>query len=213
VSRPERLVLLTGTGTEVGKTWTAVALATGLRARRLTVAARKPVQSYEPGTGPTDAERLAIATGEEPAVVCPVHRWYEKPLAPFFAAALLDREPFTVDLLVDELRWPDEGVAVGVVESAGGVRSPLTRDGCDTLDLARALAPDKVLLVADAGLGALNAVRLCLDALADLDLQVVVFLNRYEGTEVQSLNFGWLTRHAATPVITDVAALVDELLR
>jgi dethiobiotin synthetase len=93
------------------------------------------------------------------------------------------------------------------------VRSPLTGDGGDTLDLARALAPDKVLLVADAGLGTLNAVRLCLDALADLDLEVVVFLNRYEGTEVESLNFGWLTRHAATPVITDVAALVDELLR
>ncbi len=54
---------------------------------------------------------------------------------------------------------------MGLVETAGGVRSPLAADG-DCLDYCAALDPDVVVLVADAGLGTINAVRLTLDALA-----------------------------------------------
>ena len=57
------------------------------------------------------------------------------------------------------------------------VRSPISIDG-DTTDLADAIDPALVLLVADAGLGAINAVRLSLDALAPHG--VVVFLNRFD---------------------------------
>ncbi|MBV8560261.1 MAG: AAA family ATPase, partial [Acidimicrobiia bacterium] len=59
VPRPERLVLVAGTGTEVGKTWVAARLAEALRARGTRVAARKPAQSFAPDEGPTDAEALA----------------------------------------------------------------------------------------------------------------------------------------------------------
>src|SRR5213076_1746043 len=114
--------------------------------------------SYDEGTpiGDTDAGQLGQASGESPQIVCPRHRWYEVAMAPPMAAAALGRPPFTVADLVDELRWPD-GVDVGLVETAGGVRSPIADDG-DTVDLARALHPDRVVLVADAGLGTINAV-------------------------------------------------------
>jgi dethiobiotin synthetase len=55
-------------------------------------------------------------------------------------------------------------VDVGLVETAGGVRSPQADDG-DVLDLVAAIAPDHVILVADAGLGTINAVRLSVAAL------------------------------------------------
>lgn len=206
--RPALVVAVVGTGTEVGKTWVASHLTGALRARRLAVAVRKPVQSFDPAAGPTDADVLAEASGEPVEVVCLPHRSYGRPLAPFMAAALLGRDPFTMEDLLGELRWP-AAVDVGLVESAGGVRSPITGDGGDTVDLLRGLAPDRVVLVADAGLGAINAVRLCLDALADYE--VVVALNRFDGSELHSLNAGWLTRHAATPVVTDVAALAGLL--
>ena len=48
---------------------------------------------------------------------------------------------------------------------AGGVRSPQAVDG-DATDVLAALGPDVVVLVADAGLGTINAVRLSMDALA-----------------------------------------------
>jgi dethiobiotin synthetase len=194
-------VVVAGTGTAVGKTWAAAALARRLVPR---VAVRKPVQSYD--ARPTDAEVLAEASGEAPTEVCAPHRSYELAMAPFMAAAQLGRPPFTLDDLIGELAWPAGGVDVGVVEAAGGVRSPITSDGADTVDLCDRLRPDLVVLVAEAGLGTLNAVRLCLDA---LDAHpVTVLLNRFDPNDpLHVANRDWLAEHVAAPVVTDV----DEL--
>ena len=129
------------------------------------VAARKPAQSFDPDdeAAATDAGVLAVATGEDPHAVCPDHRWYPVALAPPMAADALGRAPFTVADLMAELRWP-AGAHVGLVEGAGGPRSPLAADG-DNVDLARALRPDSVVLVAGAGLGTLNATLLSAAAL------------------------------------------------
>ena len=94
---------MAGTGTEVGKTWVAARLATVLRERGLRVAARKPAQSFEPGEGPTDAEVLGAATGEDPGTVCPHHRWYEAPMAPPMAADALGRPPIAIAELAGEI--------------------------------------------------------------------------------------------------------------
>lgn len=206
--RPGRLVVVAGTGTEIGKTWAGARLATAARGRGLTVAARKPAQSFDPGdAAPTDAEMLAAATGEDVHDVCPAARWYEVPLAPFMAAERLGRPSFTLGDLVAEVRWP-AGVDLGLVEPAGGVRSPMTADGGDSVDLVGALAPDDVLLVADAGLGTLNAVRLCVDALAGWP--VTVLLNRYdEGDHLHRANRAWLEDHLDAPVLTDVATFLE----
>ena len=88
------------------------------------VAARKPAQSFEPGDATTDAARAGRATGEAATTVCPQHRWYAVAMAPPMAADALGRPPFTLADLVDEINWPD-GVEVGLVETAGGVRSPM----------------------------------------------------------------------------------------
>ncbi|MGO8863797.1 MAG: ATP-dependent dethiobiotin synthetase BioD [Acidimicrobiales bacterium] len=193
--RPRRLVVVVGTGTDVGKTWTAARLVRSLREQGLTVAARKPAQSFAPGDDRSglDSAVLGAATGESPETVCPPHRWYEAAMAPPMAADALGRDRFTTDELVRELAWPALPVDVGLVESAGGVRSPQAHDG-DAVALLRALAPDLVLLVADAGLGAINAVRLSVDALPD-GTNVVVVLNRYDGrNELHVRNRRWLSR-------------------
>ena len=61
------------------------------------------------------------------------------------------------------IAWPEAAVDVGLVETVGGVRSPLAEDG-DSRDLVRALAVDVVVLVADAGLGTIDAVRSGVDS-------------------------------------------------
>jgi dethiobiotin synthetase len=214
--RPERLVLVTGTGTAVGKTWAAAQLAAAWRARGATVAARKPVQSFDPraggagGAGATDAAVLAAATGEDRHDVCPEHRWYPLPMAPPIAAGALGRPSFTVAELVGELRWPPgPPVHYGLVEGAGGPRSPLAADG-DTVSLAGLLRPDHIVLVAGAGLGAINAVRLAAAALAPQ--RPAVLLNRYQGTDpVHVANLEWLRRHTDLAVATDIAELLTRL--
>ena len=96
--RPERVVLVVGTGTEVGKTWVACGLARALRGRGLIVAARKPAQSYDSDDdlSATDAALLAHATGEHPVAVCPQHRWYPVAMAPPIAAEVRGRRAFTI---------------------------------------------------------------------------------------------------------------------
>ena len=107
-----------------------------------------------------------------------------------------------------ELDWPD-AVDVGVVETAGGVRSPIAGDG-DCASLASALGPDLVVLVADAGLGTINAVRLSAGAVAPLPL--VVLLNRFDPTEeLHERNRRWLAGRDGYDVVTTVAALGERV--
>jgi dethiobiotin synthetase len=201
--RPE-IVVVAGTATEVGKTFVAAALITVLREAGERVAARKPVQSFSAGDVTTDAVVLAAATDDDPAVVCPPGRSYPVPMAPPMAAEVLDRPPFTIGDLVAELTWPD-AVDLGVLEAAGGVRSPIAADG-DSASLARALEPQVVVLVADAGLGTINAVRLSVAALAGLP--VVVVLNRFDVTDdLHRRNREWLEVRDGYEVVTEM----DEL--
>lgn len=215
MSRPDRLVVVTGTGTEVGKTWWAAALARALAARGLSVAARKPVQSFAPDEAGTDADVLADATGEELSAVCPPHRWIPAPMAPPIAAAHLGLPRFTIADLVSELAWP-RGVDVGLVEGAGGLRSPLADDG-DTRALIDALAPDEVVVVAPAALGVINAARLVLDSLgaspgpfrrasrgvAPGGRRVLVALNRFDDHDtLHRANRVWLAERDGLEVVT-----------
>ena len=206
------LVVCTGTGTEIGKTWVGAAVLSQLREGGISVAARKPAQSFDSTeTGPTDADVLATATGEHPHDVCAAHRWYPVPMAPPMAAAVLERDVFTVEDLVAELEWPSPGPAVRWLETVGGPRSPIAFNG-DSADLCTALEPDLIVLVADAGLGTINSVRLSAAALAPWPL--LVFLNHYdESDELHALNRAWLTDRAPFDVVTPPDALVERLGR
>ena len=209
-ARPARVVFVSGTGTAIGKTWVASIALARLRADGRRVSARKPAQSFDAGDERTDADELAAATGESPHDVCPLHRWYARALAPPMAAAALGAPVFTVTDLVAELRWPD-GVDVGLVEGAGGPRSPIAGDG-DNVTLACAVAPDLVLLVADAGLGTINAVRTSIDAFAPAPVAVV--LNRYDDDDpVHRANRDWLTDRDGFDVVVGAEETAARILR
>jgi dethiobiotin synthetase len=218
---PVPVVLVVGTGTEVGKTWVSARLLERLRAGGLQVAARKPAQSHDdrdPADG-FDAAVLAAATGERPDDVCRPERTYAVPMAPPMAADVLGRAPFTVADLAAEVGWersdadrPD----IGLVETAGGARSPQAEDG-DAVDFGRLLRPRVVVLVADAGLGTIHAVRATVAAFAAGDLPLVVVLNRFDpASELHRRNRAWLVeRDGLTLVVTpggedELAALVRE---
>ena len=132
-SRPARLIGVLGTNTDVGKTWVAAQLLATLKLRGTRVAARKPVQSYGPDDINTDAARLAGASGEDVADICPAHRCYPLAMAPPMAARILGRGPVLMQEIVAEVHWP-AGIDIGFVETVGGARSPLACDG-DSMEL------------------------------------------------------------------------------
>lgn len=203
-ARPSLLIGVIGTNTEVGKTWVTSQLLATLKLRGTRVAARKPVQSYGPDEIDTDAARLAGASGEEVTEICPAHRWYPIALAPPMAANLLGRGPVRLAEIINEIHWP-EAVDIGFVESVGGVRSPLASDG-DSLELLCRLEVDRLLLVADAELGTINAVRLTMAAVGSTP--TMVYLNRFNpDNELHELNRRWLIEQDQLTVITDVHSL------
>jgi dethiobiotin synthase len=205
VGRPDHLVAVVGTGTEVGKTWVTASLVTALEGE-LATSARKPAQSFDPADAQTDADALATVTGEEPEAVCVAHRWYATPMAPPMAAEALGLEPFSIADLVGEIEFP-AGTRLGLVEGAGGVASPLADDG-DNAALVDALDPDGVIIVADAGLGTINSVRLSLGPLQGH--RVVVYLNHFDpDDELHRRNRAWLSERDGCEVDTTVGALAD----
>lgn len=203
-----RLIVVAGTTTGVGKTYVTARAVEALRACGVGAVARKPVQSFAPDElerRATDAHVLAAAGGELPHAVCPPQRWYEVPMAPPMAAEALGRPPFRLADLAAELTWPQRA-AVGFVETAGGVASPVAADG-DCADLARLLAPDLVVLVADAALGTIGAVRLAARALDGMALTVV--LNRFDpADDLHRRNLAWLRERDGLHVVTGVADLL-----
>jgi len=209
---PDRLIVVAGTGTSVGKTWWTCAVASELRARGARVAARKPVQSFDldDPEDRRDAAVLAAATGEDPADVCPPHRSYPLPMAPPMAADALGRPRIKLADLLD-LSWPRYEIDIGFVETAGGLRSPIGHDG-DGLSLIERLKPDLVVVVADAGLGTINLVRLTTDALGEHT--VVVALNRYDdANELHRRNRRWLDDLDGHDVVVDAHELAARLIR
>lgn len=202
-ARPRSVVAVVGTDTGVGKTWVTAHLVERARAQGLAVAVRKPVQSYDAAdAGLTDAEILAVAAGLEPGDVCPLNRWYPLPMAPPMAADALGRPEIGLrDLAVT---WA-QGLDLAMVETVGGVRSPVAHDG-DSAALVELVAPDRVLLVTDARLGTVNATMLSLGAMAKWP--TVVFVNRFDPRDdLHRRNLAWLERDCGVAVETalDVA--------
>lgn len=201
--RPARVVVVAGTGTEVGKTFVGAAIVQALRAQGHTVIARKPAQSYEPTDTSTDASVLGAATGEKPEIVCPRHRWYPVPMAPPMAASALGRGAFSTSDLVLETTQSFTNAEIALVETAGGAWSPQGSDGLHVGHFAEQLRADGVLLVADAGLGVIHAVR---GASAAFDTSPIVFLNRYDAANALHVeNRAWLAGHDKFTVVTSPA--------
>ena len=204
--RPRRLVIVVGTSTDIGKTWVGGQVLARLCADGATVAARKPAQSFDPAEDhPLDAEVLGQASGEAPDVVCPAHRTYEVAMAPPMAADVLGRSVPTLDDLLGELQWPSPAVDVGWFETVGGPRSPIGADG-DAVDAVERLDPDLVVLVADAGLGTVNAVLLSLAPFTGR--RCVTLLNRYDAADYLHVrNRDWLVTRQGLGVVVDPEAL------
>ena len=205
------LVVCTGTATDIGKTWLGAQVLSAVRAAGISVAARKPAQSFDADdSSPTDAEILAAATGEPVHHVCSDRRSYPVAMAPPMAAEALGQPSPTVEELLAEMVWPSPTPQLRWVETVGGVRSPLASNG-DTATLCARLRPSVVVLVADADLGAINSVRLAASALAGHHL--IVYLNRFSHRNyLHQANRQWLTERDGYRTAIAPAEVVDLVL-
>ncbi|MET9418774.1 dethiobiotin synthase [Streptomyces klenkii] len=156
------VLVVTGTGTEVGKTVVTAALAAAARAAGRSVAVLKPAQTGvapgEPGDV-AEVRRLAgdAVTGEELAR-------FPEPLAPGTAAARAGLAPVRPPEIAKAAARLAESHDLVLVEGAGGLLVRLDEEGATLADAAHLLAAP-VLVVAQAGLGTLNTTALTAEAL------------------------------------------------
>jgi len=161
------VLLVSGTGTGVGKTVVTAALAALSRARGAATAVVKIAQ-----TGVTTGEPGDLAEVERLSGVTDLHELnrYDEPLAPATAARVSGRPAVDLDAAVDYIGELARVRELVLVEGAGGLLVRYDADGGTLADVARRLRVP-VLVVVAAGLGTLNHTALTLEVLAHRGLE------------------------------------------
>src|SRR5262249_42427967 len=157
-----RMLVVTGTGTEGGKTVVTSALAALAVTAGLRVAAIKVAQSGVAAGQPGDVDEVRRLAG--PTVTCRELARYPDPLAPATAARLAGLPPVTLSIATAAAQELAAAHDLVLIEGTGGLLVPLNDAGATLADMATALA-FRVLVVAPAGLGTLNYTALTVEAL------------------------------------------------
>ncbi|RJQ72217.1 ATP-dependent dethiobiotin synthetase BioD [Pseudonocardiaceae bacterium YIM PH 21723] len=151
------ILVVTGTGTEIGKTVVTAALAALALQAKKSVAVLKPVQTGLAAGAPGDLAEVARLTGED-LTLAEIAR-YPAPLAPNAAARQAGQPPIHPKQVAEAAQELDATHDLVLVESAGGLLVRLDDDGGTVLDVAQQLSAP-VLLVTTALLGTLNYTEL-----------------------------------------------------
>jgi dethiobiotin synthetase len=161
---PHGVLVVSGTGTGVGKTVVTAAVAALAVARGDRVAVVKPAQTGVAADEPGDLAEVARLTGLGDRELVELAR-YPLALAPSAAARLGGLPSLDLGACVAAVAALAGDRDLVLVEGAGGLLVQYRDDPCWTIaDLAAALGAP-VLVVADPGLGTLNHTALTLEAL------------------------------------------------
>lgn len=181
-------IFVTGTGTEVGKTVVAAALARTARAAGARVAVFKPAvsglddyplraETWENAAELPDHVLLRLASGSAQGDDGIAPYRYGPAASPHLAAELAG-EPIDPDLLRGAAFDATEGSDLLICEGVGGFLVPLTPDYL-VRDLARDLGMPAVIVAAP-GLGTINHTLLTIEAVRGAGLEVsAVVLNSW----------------------------------
>jgi dethiobiotin synthase len=168
---PRGILVITGTGTGIGKTVVTAALAALAHARGAAVAVVKPAQTgvYPgPGSDVPDAETIERLSG-----VTDTHELarFPDPLSPEAAARVSGLPPLDLAYAAGYIAKLADSRDLVLVEGAGGLLVRYDKAGATLADLA-AMCGAPVLLVTAAGLGTLNHTALTLEAIAARKLRL-----------------------------------------
>jgi dethiobiotin synthetase len=155
------VLVLSGTGTDVGKTVVAAAVAALALSTRQKVAVLKPAQT---GVGPGDPGDVGEITRLAGALTTRELVRFADPLAPATAARRAGRPPLRPAAIAAAAVELNRSHDLVLVEGAGGLLVRFDDDGGTIADVAWALGVP-VLVVVSASLGTLNATALTTEAL------------------------------------------------
>jgi len=175
-------IFITGTDTDVGKTYVGAQLVSLLHDNDIKAVPRKPIESGCIRIGselePADARHYFEAAKQKYPLteICPFR--FEAAISPQRAARLSNQLVFLTELVNScTTNVADDNFLI--VEGAGGFYSPLCENGKNA-DLAKKLNLP-VLLIANDQLGCINHILLTMEAIANQGLVLIaVILNQKE---------------------------------
>jgi dethiobiotin synthetase len=190
-----RLVVVTGTGTGIGKTHFCVALLGALKTHFDRVTGIKPVETGLGEPHLSDGARLAMASSFH---VQHSGYFYADPASPHLAAR---RSGDVIDLgrlseIVSQVRMQ---TSFALVELAGGLFSPLT-DTALNADWVGLLEPDATLLVAPDRLGVLHEVLSTTRAAKSMSLAIATVVLSAPASEDASTGLNRLELQMFLPI-------------
>ncbi|MGW4172121.1 dethiobiotin synthase [Streptomyces chartreusis] len=199
------VLVITGTGTEVGKTVTTAAVAAAARGAGRSVAVLKAAQTGVRPDEDGDAQEVARLAG--PVTTAELAR-YPDPLAPATAARRAGRKAVSPHEIAEAAAKLAAEHDLVLVEGAGGLLVRFDESGGTLADAAELMAAP-VLVVAAAGLGTLNTTELTARELRrrGLDLLGVVIGSWPEEADLASrCNVADLPEVAGAPLLGAVPA-------
>ncbi|MGW6897734.1 dethiobiotin synthase [Streptomyces sp. NBC_01727] len=200
------VLVVSGTGTEIGKTVVTAAVAAVAVAAGRSVAVLKPAQTGVAPGEPGDVFEVRRLAGE--AVTGVELARFPEPLAPDTAARRAGMAPVHPEQIAEAAEKLATEHDLVLVEGAGGLLVRFDEDGATLADAARLLAAP-VLVVTSAGLGTLNTTALTSEALRARGLGclgVVVGSMPAEPDLAARCNLGDLPVVAGAPLVGVVPA-------
>ncbi len=193
-----RLLVVTGTGTGIGKTHFSEALLLALAEFCPKVAGLKPIETGMGEATISDAARLERASSFH---VKHFGYVFAEALSPHLAARDADT-PIRFDVLIPLVRAAQATVDALLIELPGGLFTPLS-DSSVNADFVRALAPDATLLVAQDRLGVLHEVVSTRRAATTVDVTIdgVVLVVPQQTDLSTGLNGAEIERILDVPVV------------
>lgn len=213
MSKHAKGLFITGTGTDIGKTYVTALLIKKMRENGYACGYYKAALSGAPNVAASDAgyvNKIAQIGQSDASLVTYL---YQNAVSPHLAAQI---EGNPVDLTKVKAAFAKTASDFDyiTVEGSGGIVCPIRWDAQEKLllgDIVKALHLPS-LLIADAGLGTINAVVLTVEYMQHHGLPLKgIILNNYIGDQMQQDNIKMIEALTPLKVIATVAKGAQEL--
>ena len=171
-----KTLFVSGSDTDVGKTWVVAAIARELLERGESVQVIKPVQTGAENDVETDVSIIKRQISY-PNLETHTLFSYALPIGPV-AAARSEGKSLELAPILSRLRGLPEDKDWRIIEGAGSLATPVAEDGKDWADFAKAIGLRRIVLVVDNRVGGIGQSRLVHSFAASKGLEGVSFLMR-----------------------------------
>ena len=182
-------LFISGTGTDVGKTYVTENLIYLLKAKGFTVSPYKPIETgckkNKSKLIPSDASKFHKLIDKEIDIDLINPYRFQQPISPNRAIRLANKKIFINDYISRSKLLPKNDYLI--VEGAGGLYSPISTDGYN-IDLIKKMKIPTVLVAKDE-IGVINNILLSLDLLKKYKISVLaIILNKINSLQPNGMD-------------------------